>query len=178
MKGGFSPKICVVRDNCFLTSYFGNSWAVISLGNVKCVSHWSSLLDSNTKLPLKCTWKVFRGLPHTHKSWAKLNEGLTGLLHVSTISQHSAEQGTKEMKCGRSQGIQEKWWLAVCKIERSQAKHIRAGLKEKSSCSNLRCLWCVLSLENIPVQHREEKNVCYWSVKKSSLPVGGWSLGF
>lgn len=116
MKRGFSPKICVVHDNCFLTSYFGNSWAVISLGNMKCISHWSSLLDSDTKLPLKCTWKAFRGIPHTHKSWAKLNEGITGLLHVLTISQHFAEQGTKEMRCGRSQGIQEKWWLALWKI--------------------------------------------------------------
>lgn len=78
---------------------------------------------------------------------------------------------------------EEKWWVALCKMQRSQAWHIYTLLKEKSSCPKWSCtspLVSFISWKHFSAAHHSPDGgrVSVTHVlQKLSLPLGWVKLG-
>lgn len=77
-----------------------------------------------------------------------------------------------------SRNSEEKLWVARYKIQRSQAWHINAVLKKKSSCPNLRCsspLVLPIPREHSSATHRSSERGTVFAahvLQKRLLPLG------
>lgn len=79
---------------------------------------------------------------------------------------------------------EEKWWVALCKIQRSQAWHISTLLKKKSSCPELSCISPSIAhpmetfLCNPPQSRQRESLCCSHAARAFPAPWVGeaWAL--